>query len=123
MQFNELWRTTTFRLTILYGALFALGTVLLLWMIYVRSAVYMTSRLDHILTIQADALMHSPRPGLRQRLIEELTLNGDRINVFGLFSARGERMAGNLAALPANLRPDRAPIEIPSRSCFPPALD
>lgn len=119
MQFSELWRTTTFRLTILYGALFALGTLLLLWMIYVRSAVYMTSRLDHILTIQADALMHSPRPGLRQRLIEELTLNGDRINLFGLFSARGERIAGNLAALPSNLRSDREPVEIPPTQLFP----
>jgi signal transduction histidine kinase len=119
MRFSELWRTTTFRLTILYGALFALGTLLLLWMIYIRSAVYMTSRLDHILTIQADALMHSPRPGLRQRLIEELTLNGDRINVFGLFSAHGERIAGNLAALPSNLRPDRVPLEIPPTQLFP----
>ena len=65
MRFNELRRTTTFRLTILYGALFALGTIALLWMVYIRSIVYMTARVDHIIDIQTEALLHSPRPGLR----------------------------------------------------------
>ena len=101
MRFSELRRTTTFRLTILYGALFALGTIALLWMVYIRSVVYMTARVDHIINIQAEALLHSPRPGLRRRLIEDLTLNGDRIIVFGLFSASGERHAGNLPTFPA----------------------
>jgi signal transduction histidine kinase len=119
MQFSELRRTTTFRLTILYGALFALGTIALLWMVYIRSVVYMTARVDHIINIQAEALLHSPRPGLRRRLIEDLTLNGDRIIVFGLFSASGERLAGNLPTLPAELHPNRDPIEIPPTSDFP----
>jgi signal transduction histidine kinase len=119
MQFSELRRTTTFRLTILYGALFALGTIALLWMVYIRSVVYMTARVDHIINIQAEALLHSPRPGLRRRLIEDLTLNGDRIIVFGLFSAGGERLAGNLPTLPAELHPNRDPIEIPPTSDFP----
>ena len=119
MQFSELRRTTTFRLTILYGALFALGTIALLWMVYIRSVVYMTARVDHIINIQAEALLHSPRPGLRRRLIEDLTLNGDRIIVFGLFSASGERLAGNLPTLPAELHPNKDPIEIPPTSDFP----
>jgi hypothetical protein len=33
MRFSELRRTTTFRLTLLYGALFALGTLALLGMV------------------------------------------------------------------------------------------
>ena len=119
MQFSELRRTTTFRLTILYGALFALGTIALLWMVYIRSVVYMTARVDHIINIQAEALLHSPRPGLRRRLIEDLTLNGDRIIVFGLFSASGERLAGNLPTFPAELHPNREPIEIPPTTGFP----
>lgn len=119
MRFSELRRTTTFRLSILYGALFALGTIALLWMVYVRSVVYMTARVDHIINIQAEALLHSPRPGLRRRLIEDLTLNGDRIIVFGLFSAGGERLAGNLPTFPAELHPNRDPIEIPPTADFP----
>src|SRR5262245_2684665 len=119
MQFRGLWRTTTFRLTLLYGALFLLGTIALLWMIYVRSAVDLTRRVDRILNIQADALEQSPRPGLRQRLIEDLTLNGERMNVFGLFSPSAERVAGNLAALPPALYPNGGPVEIPPTAEFP----
>ena len=119
MRFSELRRTTTFRLTLLYGLLFALGTVALLWMVYVRSVVYMTARVDRIINIQADALVHSPRPGLRQRLIEDLTLNGDRIIVFGLFGADRQRLAGNLPTFPAALQLNREPIEIPPTYGFP----
>jgi signal transduction histidine kinase len=119
MRFSELRRTTTFRLTLLYGALFALGTLALLWMVYIRSVVYMTGRVDHIIDIQADALLHSPRPGLRQRLIEDLTLNGDRMVVFGLFSPGGERLAGNLPSLPAGLHLNQEPVEFPPSTGFP----
>jgi signal transduction histidine kinase len=119
MRFSELRRTTTFRLTILYGALFAAGTLALLWMIYVRSVMYMTARVDRIIDIQADALLHSPRPGLRQRLIEDLTLNGDRMVIFGLFNSDGGRLAGNLPSLPTELHLNEQPIEVPPTSDFP----
>lgn len=121
MRFSELRRTTTFRLTILYGALFAIGTISLLWIVYIRSVVYMTARVDHIIDIQAQALLQSPRPGLRRRLIEDLTLNGDRMVVFGLFSADGARLAGNLPTLPATLNLNREPVEIPPTYGFPSA--
>jgi signal transduction histidine kinase len=121
MRFSELRRTTTFRLTILYGALFALGTIALLWMVYVRSVVYMTARVDHIINIQAEALLQSPRPGLRRRLIEDLTLNGDRIIVFGLFSPERQHVAGNLPTFPTGLRLNEKPIEIPPTYGFPSA--
>lgn len=121
MRFSELRRTTTFRLTLLYGALFAIGTIVLLWMVYIRSVVYMTARVDRIIGIQAQALIQSPRPGLRQRLIEDLTLNGDRMVVFGLFSANGEQLAGNLPTLPAALHLNKEPVEIPPSYGFPSA--
>jgi len=119
MQFRELSRTSTFRLTLLYGALFSVGTIALLWLVYMRSAVYLTSRVDGILNTEADALASSPRPGLRQRVIEDLTLNGNRTTVFGLFSAKGERVAGNLAAIPAALRTNGRPLEVPPLPQFP----
>ncbi|MDB6161009.1 MAG: histidine kinase [Gammaproteobacteria bacterium] len=119
MRFRELSRTTTFRLTILYGVLFALGTIALLWMVYLRSAVYLTSRVDGILNTEADALLRSPRPGLRQRVIEELTLNGERNNIFGLFTARGEWVAGNMKSIPASLRTNSRPMELPPTAEFP----
>jgi len=119
MQLRELSRTSTFRLTLLYGALFSAGTIALLWLVYMRSAVYLTSRVDGILNTEADALASSPRPGLRQRVIEDLTLNGNRTTVFGLFSAKGERVAGNLEAIPAALRTNGRPVEVPPLPQFP----
>src|SRR5262249_895019 len=121
MRFSELRRTTAFRLTLIYGALFAVGTIALLWMVYIRSVVYMTARIDHIINIQAEALLHSPRPGLRRRLIEDLTLNGDRIIVFGLFSADRQHLAGNLPTFPVALQLNKDPIEIPPTYGFPAA--
>jgi len=119
MQFNALRRTTTFRLTVLYGLLFALATIALLGMVYLRSAGYLTQRVDGILNTEADALVRSPRPGLRERLVEELTLNGSRTNVYGLFTTGGERIAGNLDALPAALLKRNEPVEIPPTAEFP----
>jgi signal transduction histidine kinase len=116
---NALRRTTTFRLTVLYGLLFALGTIALLGMVYVRSAGYLTARVDGILSTETDGLMHSPRVGLRQRLDDELALNGARTNVFGLFTADGERVAGNLQVLPVALRTSNGPVEVPPTAEFP----
>jgi signal transduction histidine kinase len=113
MQFSALRRTTTFRLTVLYGLLFALLTLALLGMVYVRSAGYLTHRADRILNTEADVLVRSPRPGLRERLIEEVALNGNRTNVFGLFTTGGERIAGNLIDLPPALLTGSGPVEIP----------
>jgi signal transduction histidine kinase len=122
MQFNALRRTTTFRLTVLYGMLFALGTIALLAMVYLRSAGYLTQRVDGILNTEADALVSSPRPGLRERLVEELTLNGNRTNVFGLFTSDGVRIAGNLTDLPPALLKSRHPVEIPPTAQFPASI-
>lgn len=61
MRFDELRRSTAFRLTALYGLLFAVGTLALLGMIYVRSAGFLTNRVDTILTTEADALLHLPQ--------------------------------------------------------------
>jgi signal transduction histidine kinase len=119
MQLNKLWRTSTFRLTVLYGALFAIGTITLLWMIYLHSAVYLTQRVDSILNTEADALARSPRPGLRQRVVEDLALNGNETTVFGLFNAKGERIAGNIEILPATLRTNGRPLEVAPMPEFP----
>ena len=119
MRISELWRTTTFRLTILYGLVFALGAMALLGMIYVQSAVYLTRRVDGILNNEADALMRSPPQAMSGRIAEALALSGDRISVFALFSANGQWIAGNLGALPPALRANGPPVEIAPTHSFP----
>jgi signal transduction histidine kinase len=110
MRLSEVWRTTTFRLTLLYGLLFALGIGALLAMVYLRTAVYLTQRVDRILDAEATAEMAVPRAALRQTLDDALILNG-RTSVFALFAADGTRITGNLRALPEGLTPAGRPVE------------
>jgi signal transduction histidine kinase len=119
MRISELWRTTTFRLTVLYGLVFALGTMALLGMVYLQSAVYLTRRVDGILGAEADALSRSPPQALSQRIDDALALNGGQTSVFALFSANGAWIAGNLHVLPATLRVGGRPVEIPPTEDFP----
>lgn len=116
---GEIWRTTTFRLSLLYGGLFAVATVALLGMIYVQTAVYLTHRVDRILHEEADAQRGVPEPILRQRIDNALPLSAGRISVFGLFSQDGRRITGNLAILPRGLEPDGRPLEVFSIADFP----
>ena len=119
MHISELWRTTTFRLTVLYGLVFAFGLVALLGMVYLESAVYLTRRVDGILATEARALANAPPAELGARIDDALVLNGGRTNVFALFSARGERITGNLQTLPGDLRVNGPPLEIPPTPAFP----
>lgn len=119
MPFRTLWQTTTFRLTLFYGVIFAAGTVALLGLVYVQSVGYLTRRVDGILASEADGLIRSPSPGLRERLIEDLTLNGGTTSIFALFSADGRQLAGNLDALPAGLEAGGSPVEIAPEADFP----
>jgi len=119
MRLRQLWRTTTFRLTVLYGLVFAVGTMALLGMVYLQSAVYLTHRVDGILNTEADALQRSPPQELSQRIDEALALDGDKTNVFALFSGSGAWIAGNLHDLPRALRVGGPPVEIAPTETFP----
>ena len=60
MRLRELLRTTTFRLSVLYGLVFTLGAIALLGLVYQQSAGYLTHRVDRILEVEAAALSVSP---------------------------------------------------------------
>ena len=118
MQIRALLRTTTFRLSALYGLIFALGLVALLGLVYLQSAVYLTRRVDGILATEAAGLSRSPPSQLAQNIQQALSLGGANNNVFALFTRRGARLAGNLGAAPAGLRPEGPPIEIGPTASF-----
>src|SRR5580658_2945655 len=103
MQIRALLRTTTFRLSALYGLIFALGLAALLGLVYLRSAVYLTRRVDGILATKAAALLAAPQTGLPARINEALALDGLKNNLFGLYRANGGFVAGNLTILPPPL--------------------
>ena len=119
MRLSELWRITTFRLTVLYGLVFALGVAALVGMIYLQSAVFLTRRVDGILRTQADALIRVGPPDIGRRIPEALALNGDQTTVIALFSVDGQWLAGNLKALPPGLNVDGRPLEVEPMGGFP----
>jgi signal transduction histidine kinase len=120
MRLKEIWRTSTFRLSLLYGVLFALATVALLGMVYLRSAVYLTRRVDDILNVeaQAQAQMDASPAALQRRINDALAMSGGH-SVFAAFSANGVYLAGNLRKLPPGLKPGGAPIEMPPTADYP----
>jgi signal transduction histidine kinase len=121
MRPSEIWRTSTFRNTALYGLVFALGAMALLGMIYIRSAVFLTRRVDGILNVQMDALARAPQKYLKQRISDALTLNGDKTNAYALFSPTGVWQTGNWRVLPKDLRLDGRPLETTPTKAFPAA--
>jgi signal transduction histidine kinase len=119
MRLRDLRRTTTFRLTVVYGVAFALATFAVLGAVYVQTTAYLTHRVDGILKTHADALVASPPAQIPDRIGEALALNGERTNVYALFSAGGSWKSGNLRELPSHLRAVGEPVEVPPTASFP----
>lgn len=98
----NLWRTTVFRLFLLYVGVFVVSVGGLLGLNYWRSATYIAQQADNLISWEARYL-RSFRP---DRLVEEINnLSKDvprRVNYYGLFAPDGSRIAGDIAAAPAN---------------------
>lgn len=109
MRLRELWRATPFRLTLLNGAVFAVAVMALLGMIYWRTAGYITRQLDAIVVSEGNALANGSAEGLPDRVRAAVKADGRAIAYYGLFSADGEWIVGNVRHLPANARADGVP--------------
>src|ERR1700761_1024412 len=97
---QDIGRTTTARLTVLYGLIFALGILTLLGVVYWQSALYLTQRTDHILKARAEVFMQSSPADLPGRIGQSLAIDGAGINIYALFSRDGAPVVGNLHSLP-----------------------
>ena len=95
MRTPDLWRTTTFRLTLLYGAVFAFGVVALMGVVYWRTADYLNRQADLIVETEAQALRKVDAQALPGRIALEEARDVRHLSVYGLFSREGERVAGN----------------------------
>ena len=118
MPVRRLWRTTTFRLATLFFAVFALGIGLLLGLVYFETASYLTARVDRALETEADILRESGPELIIQRFQREGAR--DPLNDFGLFSAGGERIAGQTRLGPTTLPPDGRPRDVPASASAAP---
>ncbi len=103
MRIPELWRTTTFRLTTLYGAVFALGVVLLLGLVYWRTASTLTHRVDAIVGSEASMLARVAVAEAPAAVRRQSANAAGGLNAYGLFSREGEPIAGGVTRMPAGL--------------------
>ncbi|MDE2355242.1 MAG: HAMP domain-containing histidine kinase [Alphaproteobacteria bacterium] len=100
----RLWRTTPFRLSALFGVIYAVGIVLLLGLVYVQTAAFLTARTDRAIQSEADIL---------ERGGPEAILGGfarasarDPLTRFALYAQTGERVAGDASLTPQDLPAD-----------------
>jgi signal transduction histidine kinase len=100
MHRSELWRTTTFRLTLVYGAVFAAGVMALLGLIYASAAVFLTQQMDEIVIGQARAFHGVPSSALPEKVREVEIPDVRNVNFYGLFTPDGVWIAGNVHRLP-----------------------
>ena len=116
---QDIWRTTTARLTVLYGLIFALGILTLLGVVYWQSALYLNHRVDRIIKARADVFMNASPAQLPGRIREDLSIDGAKLNLYALFSRDGVPIVGNLGRLPPGLTPDGGSVDLPPTADFP----
>jgi signal transduction histidine kinase len=113
--FAELWRITSFRLTALYGSLFALAVAGLLALIYWQTAHYQNQQTDQILQSQAHAFSTATADQLDRDIAYEIERDVRHISYFGVFSPDGHILIGNLSQLPYGMVIDGKPHALLTR--------
>jgi signal transduction histidine kinase len=98
---SELSRTVAFRLTLFYSLFFAACVILLLGFIYWETASEMTRRVDQILTLEKQRLTALRADQLTDEIDKSILRDQRHIYFYGLFSAGGKLIAGNVHRLPA----------------------
>ena len=105
-KFADHWHTSTFRLSLLYCGVFVLVVIALLGLIYWRTAGYMARQADEVIEFELRTFHELPPQALRERIAYEMARDVRRLNVYGLFDARGNAEAGNLRSAPPGLPED-----------------
>jgi signal transduction histidine kinase len=112
MRRPEIWQTTTFRLTLVYGAVFAAGVMALLGLIYASAAGFLTEQMDQIVIGQARALQGIAPAALPEKMREVETQDVRNVNFYGLYTHDGAWIAGNVRRLPASVPLNGVPLEL-----------
>ncbi len=116
---QDIWRTTTTRLTVLYGLIFAVGILTLLGVVYWQSALYLNHRVDRIIRARAEIFLRASPAELPALIREGLSVDGAQVNIYALFSREGAPLEGNLRQMPQRLFPDGGPVDMPPTAQFP----
>jgi signal transduction histidine kinase len=119
VRLRDLWKISRFRLTSFYGVIFSAGVMLLLGLIYWQTAGYMDRQMDQVIRAEAKSLSQAGAEALPRRIQDEIERDVRHINLYGLFSADGAFIVGNIRVLPSDLRIDGAPRQLKPRDGLP----
>jgi signal transduction histidine kinase len=103
----RLLETSTFRLALIYLALFGVSALALLGFLYVRTAVVMQQQTEDTINAEIVGLKEQARtlglPGLTKAIAQRSAANPNLASVYLLTNPLGEPIAGNLDSWPTNV--------------------
>jgi signal transduction histidine kinase len=102
----EFMRTTGFRWTLLISGAFAICILLMFVFVYWQTSVYMTAKVDQLISDHAEALAGATPEQQPQAVNDYLREDPRRVKLAGLFDANGKRVIGNIENIPLGLRAD-----------------
>lgn len=97
------WRSTTTRIVVSYGLFFLLWALLLVLLVYWKTATRMSEEAEHQLKERAEYLAALDPDLVQQRLQTMYDFDLLHINSYGLFDPRGRPIAGHILNLPRGL--------------------
>lgn len=109
VRLHDTWRTTTFRLVLLYGIMFAVGVISLLGVIYYDTESYETRQAKDILNSELQNYLATPGEKIPETFAADIQRDSRHIKIYGLFSLDGHVLSGNAPQLPPGLAIDGEP--------------
>src|ERR1700722_6581396 len=111
VRLSDLRRTTSFRLALLFVALFGAASLILFGFLYWRTAGYLTDETDDWLAREEATLVRAGPDELVARLDDHRANDPEAARPFAWFDGSGKRIAGDLATLPTTSPPMDRPFE------------
>jgi len=99
-------RTSIFHWTLTVAGAFVVCILVLFGFVYWQTIVYMTSRNDVLLMEELRVFAANTPEQRLQEIDDRLRKDPRHVKIAGLFSAIGQRIAGNMESLPPHLAPD-----------------
>lgn len=113
VKFSDTWRTTTFRLVLLYGSMFAVGVVSLLALIYYDTANYIDQQTGQVLKAELHSYQVTPVEKLPKSFASDIGRDSRHIEIYGLFTPDKRLIAGNAGQWPGPIQLDGLPHLVP----------
>jgi signal transduction histidine kinase len=103
----SLWRSTIFRLQMMYALVFAVSVLGLVWINYWNSASYTATQADYNINWQIQYFSALPRDQMLSQIDSRIKAEMRRpVNYYGVFAPDGRHVTGDIAVRPATVKPD-----------------